>query len=218
MAARCSGCDKPKDKSPATYRPRPWATRPMERIHVSVTNFKGVQLLVVVDIFTKFIWTHILGKNPTTRKVLLSLDTLFLEFGLPNFLVSPEDNLYTSKAFSDKMAAYDIKHTVQPKDHPANNKIAVLSGIFITSRLQHVKDAKDYPELQCAVTSALFQYRSKPNSITNKTPFELMEANVIRTPPSVVRLSEKMDIDEQQANGNVKGAVNPSIGYVRLEF
>ena len=117
MATKCSGCVKLKNLSPTPIIQRPWATCPMEKIQVYVTNFKEDQLLVVIDTYTQFVWTYIMGSKTTTSSILSALNFLFEEYGRPTFIVGPRITQFTSKRFAKRMEDWNIKHIVQPKGH-----------------------------------------------------------------------------------------------------
>ena len=51
-ASKCKGCARFRKKpAPVPLTHWPWATRPMERVHVDFAEYKGVQLLIVIDAF-----------------------------------------------------------------------------------------------------------------------------------------------------------------------
>ena len=66
IAANCQGCKKYKKKPPAnSLSVWPFARRPMERVHIDYFEYKGKHVLIMVDAFSKKIWTHYLGKDTT---------------------------------------------------------------------------------------------------------------------------------------------------------
>ena len=54
MAAKCAGCRKFKKKPPPnSLTVRPFARRPMERVHIDYFDYKGKHILLMVDAFSK---------------------------------------------------------------------------------------------------------------------------------------------------------------------
>ncbi|CAL4097523.1 unnamed protein product [Meganyctiphanes norvegica] len=134
VVASCVGCSKFTDKSPmAPLIQKPWATWPMERLHVDVVDYKGVKLLLVIDAFTKFMWTYLFGRAPSTTQILRVLHSLFAGYGIPNFLVSPDNSLFISQEFSEDISSWCINHVKQPLNHLASNGIAKLAASIVTS-------------------------------------------------------------------------------------
>ena len=201
LAAKCKGCAKFRKKpAPVPLTHWPWATRPMERLHIDFAEYKGVQLLIVVDAFTKFLWTFVMNKDTTTTKLVRRLDSVFIERGLPTIIVSDNGPQFTSKEFADNMKSRNIKHVLTPPYHPASNGLAEVAVGIIKSHL-HKMDASAYlPSLEEAILKILFQYRATPNTSTGRTPFELMESNKVQTPLSLVRpsLQRRNETHQQQ--------------------
>ena len=90
LAAGCSGCRKFKKKPPpVTLCPWPYSRRPMERVHVDFCEFKGKMILVMVDSYSKKIWTALMNTDTTATKTLAVLFGWFCdETGAPTTLVS----------------------------------------------------------------------------------------------------------------------------------
>ncbi|CAL4072352.1 unnamed protein product, partial [Meganyctiphanes norvegica] len=83
IASQCTGCAKYKKRPPlAPLTHWPWAASPMERIHIDFADYKGVQLLIVVDAYTKYLWTCVMGQDTTTPRLLRQLDSIFADRGL----------------------------------------------------------------------------------------------------------------------------------------
>ena len=110
LANSCEGCRKYRRKpAPAPLCPWPFSRRPMERVHVDFCDYKGKQLLVMVDSFSKHIWCHVMNNDTTTIKTLAILYGWFCErAGFPVTLVSDNGPQFTSKEFADKMKKWNI--------------------------------------------------------------------------------------------------------------
>ena len=74
IAARCEGCRKYKKKpTPQPLCPWPFSRRPMERVHIDYFEYKGRMVLVMIDSFSKKIWTQLMMTDTTTEKTLAVL-------------------------------------------------------------------------------------------------------------------------------------------------
>ena len=136
LATKCEGCARFKKKpAPVPLTHWSWATRPMERIYVDFAEYRGVQLLIVIDVYSKYIWTFIMGKDTTTPRLLHQMECIFAERGLPTTVVRDNGPQFTSKAFTEHMKARNIKHVLTPPYHTASN--GCFSPHSITSRSRH---------------------------------------------------------------------------------
>ena len=63
-------------------------------------------------------------ESTTAEKTIEILRTLFARFGLPKCLFSNSGPQFTSKEFSDFMAANGVQHVRSAPYHPATNGVA----------------------------------------------------------------------------------------------
>ena len=74
LAKSCGACRKYRKKPPPQpLCPWPFSKRPMERVHIDFCEFKGKMILVMVDSYSKKIWTSMMGADTTTLKTLAVL-------------------------------------------------------------------------------------------------------------------------------------------------
>ena len=214
MAAKCTGCAKYKKKpAPVPLTHWPWATRPMERLHVDFGDYKGTQLLIVIDAFSKYIWTYVMGKDTTTPRLLRQLDSIFAERGLPTIIVSDNGPQFTSHLFAEHMKSKKIKHVLTPPYHPPSNGMAEVAVGIIKKSLYKMDVSADIPTLQNAITAILFQHRQTPTTSTGRTPFEMMDYNKVQTPLSLLRptLHRRNECLQQQRVSNRDGVTSNSL-------
>ena len=214
IAANCTGCAKYKKKpAPVPLTHWPWATRPMERLHVDFGEYKGTQLLIVIDAFSKYIWTYVMGKDTTTPRLLRQLDTIFAERGLPTIIVSDNGPQFSSHLFAEHMKTKKIKHVLTPPYHPPSNGMAEVAVGIIKKSLYKMDVSADIPKLQDAITAILFQHRQTPTTSTGRTPFKMMDYNKIQTPLSLLRpsLHRRNESLQQQRVSNRDGVTSTSL-------
>ena len=220
LAAKCKGCAKYKKKpslSPLNHWP--WATRPMERLHIDFAEYKGVQLLIIIDTYTKYLWTFVMGKDTTTPRLLRQLDSVFSDRGLPTTIVSDNGPQFTSHLFAAHMKANNIKHVLTPPYHPASNGFAEVAVGIVKAHLHKMDISSSLPLLQEAVTKILFQYRATPHTSTGRTPFELMESNKVQTTLSFVRpsMQRRNESRHQQKVCNRDGVISTTLRTFNVE-
>ena len=203
IAARCEGCAKHRSKPTLTSLTHwPWATRPMERVHVDFAEYKGVDIFVMVDVYSKFIWAVIMYQNTKTNKLLCVLDSIFADRGLPSVLVSDNGPQFTSSAFKDHMKSRGVKHVLTPPYHPASNGAAERAVGVLKDALYKMDAPAAIPSLQTAITKFLEIYRSSPHTTTNVSPHELMKGYEPRTKFSLLKPSN-LQINEKKFHQKV---------------
>ena len=176
IASSCSGCNKFKMRpAPAPLCPWPYARRPMERVHIDFCEYKGKQLLILIDAYSKYIWTHVMNNDTTTLKTLAVLYSWFCErSGFPATLVSDNGPQFTSKIFSEKMTKWGIKHILTPPYHPASNGLAEKAVGIIKTKLKKMDCPVTPVELHVNLHAVLRMYRASPHASTGQTPYDLI--------------------------------------------
>ena len=116
IAAKCQGCKKFKRKpSVNSLSVWPFARRPFERVHIDFFEYRGKHVLIMVDAFSKRIFTHYLGTDTTAKVTCAVLYGWFAqEYGTPTTLVSDNGPQFTSNYFADRMKKWNIKHVFFP--------------------------------------------------------------------------------------------------------
>ena len=174
IANSCSGCNRfRKRPAPAPLCPWPYARRPMEIVHVDFFEFKGKQFLIMIDAFSKYIWTHVMNAETTTLKTLAILYGWFCDRnGFSTTLVSDNGPQFTAHEFGEKMAKWGIKHLLTPPYHPASNGLAEKAVGIVKTKLKKMDCPANPIEIYVNLQAALRVYRATPHSSTGQTPFE----------------------------------------------
>ncbi|CAL4123740.1 unnamed protein product [Meganyctiphanes norvegica] len=90
IVKQCLGCAKYRRKpAAAPVCPWPFARRPMERVHIDYAEYKGKNILIMIDAYSKYIWAANMNADTTTFSTLVKLYEWFGECsGYPTTLVS----------------------------------------------------------------------------------------------------------------------------------
>ncbi|CAL4058723.1 unnamed protein product, partial [Meganyctiphanes norvegica] len=178
IAKSCSGCNKYRKKpAPAPLCPWPYARRPMERVHIDFCEYKGKQLLIIIDAFSKYIWTHLMNTDTTALKTLAVLYGWFCDRnGFPATLVSDNGPQFTSKDFAEKMSKWGIKHILTPPYHPASNGLAEKAVGIVKDKLKKMDSPATPIELYVNIQAALRYYRATLHTSTGQTPYQLISS------------------------------------------
>ena len=174
----CDGCNMYKKRPvPAPLCPWPFARRPMERVHIDYFEYRGKHILIMIDAYSKYIWTHVMTSTTTTIKTLAVLYGWFCErSGFPATIVSDNGPQFTSKEFTDRMNKWGVKHILTPPYHPASNGLAEKAVGIVKGELKKMDSSTDPVQLHFNLNVLLRIYRATPHSSTRRTPFALISS------------------------------------------
>ena len=166
----CRECAAQRSLPPvAPLHSWPWANQPMKRLHVDFADIEGWQVLVIVDVHSKWIDAVPL-RRATAATTIGALQKFFSNFGLPKELVSDNGPQFTAQTFSDFCKLNGIKHSLIPPYHPASNGAAERSVQVIKQGMRKMGSAMALEE---QLAQFLLIYRSTPHTTTGMRPDEL---------------------------------------------
>ena len=148
----------------------------MERVHIDFFEYRGKHVLLMVDSFSKKIWTTNMNTDTTTTKTLAVLYGWFCsESGVPTTLVSDNGPQFTSNEFKNKMLHWGIKHVLSPPYHPASNGAAERAVQLFKDRLNKMNVSARPVDLFLALAYIGKVHGLTPHSSTDRCPFELIK-------------------------------------------
>lgn len=157
-------------EKPAKY---PFQILAIDHFCLLVKSRKGNQwLLVVVDVFSKFILLKPTrdGKAPSVVKFLE--EEVFFKYGVPEILISDNAKAFMGKIMVELLNKYQVRHWSNAYYHSQSNTAeryiqtvttALRSMIFMKCGKQTLWD-ENIPLIQCALNSTA-------NFVTQKSPF-----------------------------------------------
>ena len=149
----------------------------MKRLHVDFAEIEGWQVLVIIDVHSKWIKAVPL-RRATAETTVSALQTFFSNFGLPEELVSDNGPQFTAQIFSDFCKFSGIKHSLTPPYHPASNGAAERSVQVVKQGMRKMGPATALKE---RLAKFLLIYRSTPHATTGMRPDELYLRRRIQT-------------------------------------
>ena len=174
----------------------------MERVHIDFCEYKGKQLLIMIDAYSEYIWTHIMNGNATALKTLAVLYGWFCERNeFPTTIISDNDTQFTSKNFADKMSKWGVKHILTPPYHPASNGLAEKAVGIVKIHLKKMDCPATPIELYVNLQSILRVYRAAPHTSTGQTPFQMIS----KAP--VPRLFSQLQVSQQKTQETNRSSV-----------
>ena len=180
----------------------------MERVHIDFCEYRGRMILVMVDSFSKKIWTSVMGTDTTSLKTLAVLYGWFCEeAGFPTTLVSDNGPQLVSKEFKEKMNRWGIRHLLSPPYHPASNGLAERAVGLVKDRLKKMNCSAAPVSLHVGLKTICRVHGLTPHRSTGRCPFELH-----REGPSASLFPRLIPNSSQRSE---QSAVSHSVGRLR---
>ena len=166
----------------------------MQRVHVDFGDFQGTQLLVMVDVHSK--WIEAVQMHSTTTSATVNVLRRFMaSFGVIEELVSDNGPQFTSKEFAMFCRQNGIRHTLVAPYHGASNGAAERAVGVVKTSLSKMKGYR----MSVALANILMRYRMTPHATTGMRPDELFLKRQIRSRLSLVRPSLRGTVEKSQA-------------------
>lgn len=144
------------------YCDYPWQFLTLDYVGPFPTSGKGrcTCLLVVTDVFSKFIMVQPFRQATASSLVLFLEQTVFLLFGVPEIILTDNGSQFTSKEFASLLRQYGVKHWLTPSYHPQVNNTervnkVVTTAIRATLRGNHKHWTDNLQQIACAIRNSV---------------------------------------------------------------
>ena len=125
----------------------------------------------------------------TDKTMKLYIDNIFIQFGLPDIIISDRGPQFTSKVFNGIFEAIGVKHKMSTAFHPQTNGQTECYNQELEAYLR-IYCAYKPDEWSNKLSLAQFAHNSRMHEALQKSPFEL----IYRTKPiALPEASEKMN-------------------------
>uniref|UniRef100_A0A914VNX9 RNA-directed DNA polymerase n=1 Tax=Plectus sambesii TaxID=2011161 RepID=A0A914VNX9_9BILA len=132
----------------------------MERVHIDYAEYKGKQLLLLVDAYSK--WLKVIPMTSTTAAATAAAlyGKVFSAFGYPQLIVSNNGRQFASEEFASFCHAHGIQHLFSPAYHPQSNGQVEREVDFIKRAL--LKQELEGGSVEEKLLAFLMRYRATP--------------------------------------------------------
>ena len=198
VAQACLHCQAVKASPPAApLHPWLWPNSPWTRIHMDFAGpFQGRMFFIVVDAHSK--WPEVMEMTTTTTAdTLKALRMMFVQYGLPEQIVSEKGPQFVSAEFAMFANKNGIKHIRCAPYHPSSNGLAER---FVQTFNRAMKaNEKDGHSPSHRLAEFLTTYRATPHATTRVAPTTLFLQRQIRTRLDLLRPDVKRTVQQKQA-------------------
>ena len=167
---RCLTCCKHKKQRPEPLIPSEFPAYPWQVVATDLFEKKGVDYLLVVDYYSRYVEVTKLPRNKTAETTVTCLKSIFARHGIPEKVISDNGPQYASETFKSFAAAYGFKHVTSSPRYPQSNGAAERA----------VKTVKTMFEKNEDPYMALLILRSTPLE-NGFSPAELLMNRKVRT-------------------------------------
>ena len=147
----------------------------MELVYFDYCEYKGRMILVMINSFSKKIWTQLMMTDTMAEKTLAVLYGWFCEqTGFPTTLVSDNGPQFTAGMFKEKMAKWGVTHKLTPPYHPASNGLAERAVGLVKDKLKKMDVSPTPTALYVGLKYINRIHGLPPHASTGICPYELV--------------------------------------------
>lgn len=170
MVRSCRKCIEQQNPRPEPMIPSAIPERPWQVIGTDLFYLKGIQYLLVVDYFSRYVEVSPLLSSQTSPEIVRALKSVFARHGIPETVRSDNGPQYDAAVFAKFAKDWNFNHvTSSPKYAQSNGEVE--------RAVQTVKNLITKAE---DPAKALLAYRSTPLEC-NHSPAELLFGRKIRS-------------------------------------
>lgn len=131
-------------------------------------------LLVVVDIFSKYVIIKAIRKSSARITVDRMKKEVFLKFGVPEIVISDNGPQLTSKTFKEFLVEYGVKHWLTAFYHPQANPTEAANKTIGNAIRAYIRDNESHSSWDAHIDEIAFALNSALHSSTNHTPHQIL--------------------------------------------
>ena len=163
------------------------------RLHIDYAGpFLGKMFLIVIDSYSK--WLEVISvKHANSLSTIKVLKHCFTTHGYPQVIISDNGSAFTSDEFELFLKNSGIKHIKSAPYHPSTNGCVERAVRTFKTTMKKLTNIMSMSE---KLQTFLFQYRIISQSITGKSPAELLMNRKLNNKLNII----KPDADSHKVN------------------
>lgn len=151
---------------------RPWEMICIDFVGPLPRSRKGnCYMLVVVDVFSKFVHIHPMRSATTQATVKCLEEHIFLTFGVPRYLISDNGSQFTSFDFKKFLSSYNVTSWYTSRYHPQANAAEAANKTAETAIRAYLKDEKNHKNWDRNVAKIACAMNTSKHTSTMQSPY-----------------------------------------------
>lgn len=141
-------------------------TKPWEMISIDLvgplprSKNGNTFLLVVLDIYSKFVHLHPIRKATSNAVVKFIEENVFMIFGVPNVAIQDNGSQFISQNYKNLLKDYDVKPWFTAFYHPQANSVERPNRVIKNAIRAYIKNShkewdNNIPQIGCAIRSSI---------------------------------------------------------------
>lgn len=131
------------------------------------------QLLVVLDVFSKFVWLHPMRKASAEETIKFLKDEIFRKYGVPQILISDNGPQLRSSTFSSFLKEHKIEHWPTANYRPQANATEAVNKTIFTAIRAYIKE-NNHRDWDKNLTDITCAYNTSKHTVTKCTPYSVL--------------------------------------------
>ena len=200
---QCTTCCKLRKQRPEPLIPSQFPKYPWQVVATDLFERKGVDYLLVVDYYSRYVEVTKLPKNKTASTVITCLKSIFARHGIPEKVISDNGPQYASEMFKTFAAEYGFEHVTSSPRYPQSNGTAERAVKTVKSMFE--KNEDQYMALLILRSTPLENGFSPAELLMNRkvrTTLPMTEAQLLPSIPDreIVRQREEQSKQKMKKN------------------
>lgn len=171
---RCAKPSNENTQAPIGKFRDPTATGQMLSIDLvgpwPVSKYGYKYIFVVIDCFSKYVWTKPLRRMTTQSVTDFLVESVFPNNGCPRIILSDNGTQFTSSIFSNMCNRMGIKHWRTPKYHPQANPVEATNKSIKYAMRTYLTKSENHSGWSCHLSKIIADINSTPHTTTNRSP------------------------------------------------
>lgn len=135
-----------------------------------LSKFGNRYIFVVIDCFSKYIWTKTM-RSQTAQGVIAFLEnTVFATNGCPQTIISDNGTQFKCKLFAEMCRRRKITHHLTPRNHPKANPVESTNKSIKIALRTYLSDKPEHTPWENYLSKIVNDLNSTPHSTTQITP------------------------------------------------
>ena len=198
LAKSCSGCAQTQ-AMPNKANVYPWSypEKPWQRIHIDFCEYEKVQILVIIDAYSK--WPEaVVMKDTTASRTIKVLKECFARYGIPDQIHSDNGPQFVSEEFKNFLRRNGIKQTLSAPYSPSTNGLAERFVKSVKQGIKSMKTPLKDETIHDKLAAFLLAYRNAPHSTTGESPATLFLGRSLKSRLDLVKPNIRNRVQQDQ--------------------